>query len=135
MLTLCGVLCTSAAIWVGRDAHLERTAKLDFIGTRILGTAEPLGPDAYRIRYTHPASGTIYSSIVRGTFPGGEGAIGKQDVRLIYNPADPAAFQVAGLSYIPGAITAALVLGAILCVSYARRMFLKNIPKRTTERA
>lgn len=134
LLALLGTGCTCAAIWIGNAARLDKTAKLDIVGKPVIGTAESLGADSYRLRYVHPVTGAIYSGIFRGKPPVDPHAVGKTSVRLVYNPSDPGSFQEAGRSHLPGAAAVALVVGAILCAARARRMFLNVIPRTPTTR-
>lgn len=128
-LVVAGVVLVCAAVAVGRFYQVPRYIGLDLNGGRATATVQHESgagdKPVYTLRYEHP-EGSIYRTRYAGPFPLGAPDDGAE-IAIRYDREYPGDFQPAGVSYLPGAVTGALLLGGMFCVLSARARIHRHI--------
>ena len=127
-----GMVCVFLGLAVAHYAGLARKLELDFAGDRAIGEAVRLATGNYTLRYEAP-SGVIYRKQYRGRFGLRQPEAPSFDVKVAYDPGNPAQFQPAGESYLPGLVSAPLLLAGLGLILRARREMLRGAMRGRTE--
>ena len=114
-----GLLLVMAFI-IAHGTDLPAKVHLDLDGVRVQGTAEPVAQDQWRLRYKHE-DGAIIARQYSGGFGWQTPTPPDHAVSIVYDPANPHSFQPLGLSYVPGAITAALFIASLYLLLRVRK--------------
>ncbi|MCL4215767.1 MAG: hypothetical protein KJ052_01985 [Candidatus Hydrogenedentes bacterium] len=109
------------AFLIAHGTDLPAKVHLDLDGVRVLGTAEPLTQDQWRLRYQRE-DGAIVARQYSGGFGWQSPTPPGHVVRIVYDPANPHSFQPVGLSYVPGAITAVLFTASLYLLLRVRKV-------------
>lgn len=125
VLLVVGVLLVLGASVFAQRTGLGKSLVLDVKGVRTIGSAEPMGPGVYHIRYQHP-TGTIYRHQYTGRLSGEPLPSGEIEIAVVFNPQKPNEFQPAGLSYLPGVIAPAVFVAGMWCVLKARTVMRRH---------
>jgi len=126
VMVLLGMVFVALGAWVGNSNNLAQRFMLDLRGERAVATAEPLGPNQYRLRFSrHDA---IYARQYTGELHGSSAESTKEfTVPIVFDRAEPAKFLPAGLSYKPAFGAGALFLLGMALVLFARRAALAAV--------
>ena len=104
-----GVALVVAAMLVANHTGLMDSLGLDFKGEQAVGRAE-MDPNGRCILRFEDPTGAIRRKQYDGGFGFQRLNNGVTEIRVVYDPSDPDSFQPAGLSYVPGVVTAILFL-------------------------
>jgi len=119
-MVLLGIFFVGAGAWIAQSNDLLHRLLLDMNGERGVATAEPFGPDKYRLRLSLDSA--IYARIYDGALSGGSADTTTEFVVPVsFDSTDPGRFLPSGLSYKP-AIFSLLLFGiGMVFVLMARR--------------
>jgi hypothetical protein len=117
------------AAYLAQHYDLGPKIDLDFRGATATGTAEQTGEGAYRLSYQHP-SGSIHAHPHQGGLGWQRLEGDKGDITIVFNLSRAAKFQPKGMSYTPGSFVGLLFLAGMACVLRARRIVMRQRPKR-----